>query len=230
MARTGHGWHDEESRPVAGAFSPELSHDLSFRLSSRVRLPRARRRSRRLLVRRRDRHRHARRCGPGTDATNDAGADATVDAGPASGIWPADRTKLVASETGGFSAGTPDGSTCTDDYAASYELTIATKTLAWTACLPKDAADPASLFEEKTGARELTDAELASLDAAMNALTVATDAPCGADKSDLRLEVTSASTGAKTYVDSFYVCNEETGVTYVDGIDAVFSALEALAK
>lgn len=144
---------------------------------------------------------------------------------PTSTIWPADRTQLVAkSPGGGFTPPAPPGSTCTIG-RQQYTLDIATRKLTWEQCEWQPNNQPLHLA---TGSRVITAAELATVDAAMNDVKVATDEICGADKPFLSLDVTSASQGTKEYVDSFYSCMGG-GRTYVDGIDGVFGALRDLA-
>lgn len=144
---------------------------------------------------------------------------------PTSAVWPADRTQLVAeSPGGGFTPPPPAGSTCAVG-AQKYSLDIATRKLSWEVCDLVDWNTPMHLV---TGSRTLTEAELATVDAAMNEVTAATHDFCGADKPYLYLEVTSASQGTKKYLDSFYSCQGGSD-TYVDNIDGVFSAFRDLA-
>ena len=144
---------------------------------------------------------------------------------PTNEIWPADRTQLVAnSPGGGFTPPAPPGSTCTIGLQ-KYTLDIATKNLSWEKCDWQANDEPLHLV---TGSRVISAAELATVDAAMNEVAIATDEICGADKPFLSIDVTSASQGTKTYTDSFYSCMGG-GRTYVDGIDGVFGALRELA-
>ena len=77
------------------------------------------------------------------------------------------------------------------------------------------------------GERALSGAAIAAIDSAMNDVGVAERAMCGADKPLLSLDVTSASQGTKRFADGFYSCLGGDAV-YVDRVDAVFAALDAL--
>ena len=136
-------------------------------------------------------------------------------------IWPADATKLVAKLSGGFMPPPPAGSTCSN--GQEYSLTLATRKLSWANCdfngsLPR---------HMKTGVVTLTNAELAKIHAAMNAVEIATSDSCGADKPFETLTVSSPA-GDKKYVDSFYRCNRGDNV-YIDNIGGVFGALRDAA-
>jgi len=159
---------------------------------------------------------------PGTDA----GADAIADASVVDPIWPADAEKLVAdSPGGGFVPMAPAGSECT--YGAQrYTVEIATRAFSFQQCTSgATATDPLELVK---GGRTLTSAELATVDAAMRALTPPRDPnACGADKGVYTVTVTSPR-GDATFYDSFYVC-QGGGKSYVDNIDGVFGALRMLA-
>ena len=139
------------------------------------------------------------------------------------GLWPADRTRLIASSSGGgFAPPPPRGSTCTAG-ATTYEVDLAARTLAWTACPDVGAATVLVV----RGERALSGAAIAAIDSAMNDVGVAERAMCGADKPLLSLDVTSASQGTKRFADGFYSCLGGDAV-YVDRVDAVFAALDAL--
>lgn len=143
---------------------------------------------------------------------------------PASDIWPADATKLVAdSPGGGFTPPPPPGSTCAIG-KQRFTLDVATKELAWELC---DWQGPTQPLHLVTGTKVLSAAEYQSIDDAMRGVTVATEEICGADKPLLTLRVSSPG-GEKTYTDSFYSCWGE-GRTYVDNIDAVFGAMRDAA-
>lgn len=136
-------------------------------------------------------------------------------------IWPDDATKLVAKITGGFMPPPPAGSTCSG--GAEYTLDRAARKLSWKNCdfngsLPRHFT---------TGVVTLSTAKLATIDAAMNALEVATEDRCGADKPYETLKV-STPAGDKTYTDSFYSCQRGDTV-YVDNIGGVFGALSDAA-
>ena len=144
---------------------------------------------------------------------------------PTNAIWPADRSQLVAdSPGGGFTPPPPPGSTCSIG-RQKYTLDIATRTLSWEQC---DWAPNDQPLHLETGSRVITVAELATVDAAMNDVTLATEEICGADKPFLTIKVSSLSQGTKEYTDSFYSCMGD-GRTFVDNIDGVFGALRDLA-
>jgi hypothetical protein len=136
-------------------------------------------------------------------------------------IWPSDATKLVAKQSGGFMPPPPAGSTCTNQH--EYSLTLATRKLSYSSCefngnLPRHL---------KTGTVTLTSAQLAKVNAAMNAVEIATRDICGADKPFETLTVSSPA-GDKKYVDSFYSCQGGENV-YIDNIGGVFGALRDAA-
>jgi len=134
------------------------------------------------------------------------------------GIWPASATKLVAeSPGGGFIPPAPPGSTCTIG-KQKYSLDRATRVMISELCQLSGGK-----LAIKTATTTITQAELAKVDEAMNAIKVATRDMCGADKPILSLHVTTPA-GEKTYTDSFYRC-QGGDRTYVDGIDGVFAAM-----
>jgi hypothetical protein len=107
-----------------------------------------------------------------------------------------------------------------------YVLDVATRNLTWTECRSSDTwEDP---WLEQAGSRTLTEAEYATVDAAMLALTIYTGNMCGADKPLLLVEVTS-SQGTLAYYDDFYSCLGDAR-TYVENIGGVFSALGKLTQ
>jgi hypothetical protein len=139
-------------------------------------------------------------------------------------VWPTDRKTLVAETAGGgFTPPPAPGSTCGVG-AQKYTLDIAARKLAWEVCSFQDWSTPMHM---ESGSRTLTRAELATVDAAMNAVSITTEEICGADKPFLSISVTSTSQGTKTYADSFYSCMGDH--TYVDNIDGVFAAFRELA-
>ncbi len=143
---------------------------------------------------------------------------------PATGVWPADATKLTSqSSGGGFTPPPPPGSTCGLG-ALKFELDVATKTLTYETCKFVSWQTP---LTKQTGTKVLSATELASIVSAAKAVKVSTSDICGADKPVLTMTVTAPSTGTKTYKDSFYACNGNG--TYVDGIDEVNSAFYAAA-
>jgi hypothetical protein len=144
---------------------------------------------------------------------------------PGTAIWPVTATKLVAeSAGGGFTPPPPAGSTCAIG-RQKYTLDRATRLLSWETC---DWTGDGSPLHLKTGSTTITAAELATVNQAMNAVTIATEDMCGADKPLYQIKVTTPA-GEKTYTDSFYRCQGGSR-TYVDGIDGVFGALRAAAE
>lgn len=138
---------------------------------------------------------------------------------PSSDIWPTDATTLVAqTRGGGFTPPPPPGSNCAMG-AVKYSLDVATKTLSYETCKFVDWQTP---LTTEAGQKTLTAAEMASVNDAMNALTVTTQDICGADKPLLTVTVSSPSQGTKTFKDSFYACNGDG--PYVDHIGGVFGA------
>jgi hypothetical protein len=156
----------------------------------------------------------------------DGGGPIGTDAGTFDPIWPSDAQKLVAdSPGGGFTPMPPAGSACAYG-AQKYAVQIATKAFTFQRCT--EGATPTDPLVLATGSRTLTAAELATVDAAMKALTPPKDAKaCGADKGVYTVAVTSPR-GEATFYDSFYACSGG-GKTYVDNIDGVFEAFRLLA-
>lgn len=143
---------------------------------------------------------------------------------PTNAIWPADKQQLVAeSHGGGFTPPPPAGSTCTVG-RAKLTLDIATRKLSWQQCNWQTNGQPLHM---ESGSRVITVAELATVNAAMNEVTISDHDTCGADKPLMTLSVTSASQGTKKYIDSFYACQGQG--TYIDGIGSPFHALRDLA-
>lgn len=144
---------------------------------------------------------------------------------PQNDLWPSNATKLVAeSAGGGFTPPPPPGSTCAIG-KQKYTVDVATKKFAWEQCNWSQNGQPLHL---ETGTRFLTAAEFATVDAAMDALTVAQGTICGADKPFMTLQVSTRSS-TKTLNDSFYSCMDPNK-TYVDGIDGVFAAFRDLVR
>ncbi len=167
------------------------------------------------------------------DAKNDAGdggvdaskADTGVDGGEG-GIWPANATEVVAETAGGgFVPPSPPGSECNFGQQ-KYSLAVPTKVLTFEKCITDGFDIPYKLAK---GTQTLTAAEFASVDKAMKGLAPATGTACGADKPVLTITV-KTPTASKLYYDSFYQCIDPATRTYVDHIDGVFSAFNAIVK
>ncbi len=165
---------------------------------------------------------------PGADAGSEAAAP---DAGRADGavpdvIWPSTATRLVAeSPGGGHVPPKPPGSECASGQQR-FVLVIPLLELTFERCeMGKNSTDPYKLLK---GSRVISGAEYATIDQAMKKLTPPKSTACGADKPELRVTVTSPA-GDRTYHDSFYQCMDPKKV-YVDEIDGVFAAFNALVK
>jgi hypothetical protein len=142
----------------------------------------------------------------------------------ATAIWPADATKLVVENRGGgFRPQPPAGSECNP--AETFTYTTAPSELAWRICKQAAAGQP---YRWTEGKRAIAAADRARIDEAMGKLKVVTEAPCGADKPEYVVTVTSPA-GERAYYDDFYICRG-MGRTYVDGIDAPFVVMRDLAK
>jgi hypothetical protein len=145
---------------------------------------------------------------------------------PETSIWPSDKKQLVAeSSGGGFTAPPPPGSTCAVG-AQKYTLDVASRKLSSVRC---EFDNTSGTLKPVNGARTISSADLAKVDAAMKDVTISNDEICGADKPFLTLKVTSAAHGEKTYTDSFYSCMGG-GRTFVDNIESAFGALRELAQ
>lgn len=161
-----------------------------------------------------------------TDAGDAGTSDANqlLDASEGEAIVPADASKLVLTEKGGFVAQAPDGSTCTK-VDATYTIALPARELAWKTCEATDSGPYAFV----TGTRALTEAEYAPIQTALRALRRATKTACGADKPEEKLVVTTPS-GEKAYFDDFYFCNVNDTKTYVTGLASVRAEIAKVAK
>lgn len=138
-------------------------------------------------------------------------------------IWPNDATQLVAlDDGGGFAPAGPAGSTCSMGQA-EFTFDRASRTLGWQTC----DSETSSPWKMKAGQRTLTATEASNLETNMKGVVWSSQTSCGADKSVEKIRVKTPN-GTFEYLDSFYAC-EKKG-TYVDGLDAVFAALRALAQ
>jgi hypothetical protein len=135
---------------------------------------------------------------------------------------PSVETIVLDDKGGGFIAPGPKGP-C-DLYVASYTLTIDTHHLAWSTCVRSgDTVAP------RTGGRDLTTAEWASLQPKLDALVVVRNDDCGADKGELALTVSTPS-GSQAYGDSFYGCQiHDRPVIESSALGGAEQALSALA-
>lgn len=163
----------------------------------------------------------------------DAGADAgAIDAGvahdggvpdggvpDAGSLWPVGATQVKAGSHGGFGL-----FTCTVDgglvEGSDWTLALPSGELSFVRCVVPD------VFR---GTRTLDAGALSRLDAAMRGLTRTTTQPCGADKPNLVLLLTTDA-GVLRYEDDFYACNQSAGTVYVGHIDSVFTLLEELSQ
>lgn len=141
-------------------------------------------------------------------------------------IWTSDANKAVVEDAGGgFVGPPPTGSTC--GYGVgSYTFTPADNQLAWHYC-DTSQATAGTPFQFVDGSRTVNAAERTMLVQSLEAVVLSPRITCGVDKSTRLLTVTRPS-GAVTYRDSFYSCQQQ-GI-YVDGIDAVFNTARQLGK
>lgn len=154
-------------------------------------------------------------------------ADAPAAAAPATPaapppIWPADATRLEVSTTGSPTTPSSKGSTCRAG-AARHTLDVATRQLGWETCDHR-LEQPQQLA---TGARTLTDAELAEVFAALDALGRADAPACPADAAQLRLVVTTPA-GARTYDDAQSTCPADGVDAHLTGVPSVLDLLHRL--
>ncbi len=130
---------------------------------------------------------------------------------------------------GGFGGVPPQGASC-DLSNASYDLDVGAGSLAWSVCrvAGNDYTDP-NAYSTATGSRVLTADERAQAIAATRAVTVSDRMTCGADKSQLTLEVDAAS-GSIVYGDDFYSC-DKLFAHYVDSgaLDQLGTLLDGMA-
>jgi hypothetical protein len=138
------------------------------------------------------------------------------DAGP---LWPVGATQVKAGSHGGFGL-----FTCAVDggvvEGSDWTLALPSGELSFVRCVVPD------VFR---GTRTLDAGALSRFDAAMRGLTRTSTLPCGADKPDLVLLLTTDA-GVLRYEDDFYACSQTAGTVYVGHIDAVFSLLEELSQ
>ncbi len=140
-------------------------------------------------------------------------------------ILPASATRFVAEEKGGgFRPAPPAGSTCPVG-ASLNTVVVATRAFSYRDCVSAGTATAPFMWKE--GQRTLSETEYTSLTRAIGQMTPASRMICGADKPALIFTVTTPA-GEMAYLDSFYSC-QKLG-NYVDGIDAVFTALRALPR
>jgi hypothetical protein len=157
-----------------------------------------------------------------TDSGHPTGDASTTDAG--TDLFPADATKIVVTEKGGFGPSPPDGSVCFIS-DVTYTLVFASRELSWNICEAPDGGP----FAFRTGQATLSEADFATVSATLHALTRTTDTQCGADKPSGQIVFTTPA-GEITYYDDFYFCDPKDTKIYVSGIDAVLAALGKLAK
>lgn len=178
-------------------------------------------------------------CGSTTSSgpvTGDGGVDAavegsTVDGSTADGatdagtdLFPADTTKIVVTDKGGFTAGAPDGSTCSP-VDRTFTLLLPARELSWKLCEASDAGT----YSFTTGQATIAAADFVALSTALHGLRRATKTACGADK-PVETIVFTTPAGDTTYEDDFYFCDASDSKAYVTGLDAVFAELGKLAK
>ncbi len=160
-------------------------------------------------------------CGRTAGQADDGGTDAGADAGSTpgdAGVVPPGATALTATRSGGFAV-----PMCPRDagtvLADTFHLALDGGALDAVVCRrPR--------MELVAVARTLSLQELTAVRAALAGLSAST-AGCGADKPELRVALETPS-GPLRLVDDFYACQREAGVVYVDGMDALFGALDQL--
>jgi hypothetical protein len=151
------------------------------------------------------------------------------DFSPYPAVVPADAQALSALNAGGGFVATnpPAGSECKLG-EEGYTLTRATKTLAFYTCkTPTDG----SIYTKNNGSKVLSDADVASVVAAFNALELPDPtAGCAADFPDVQVEVQTPA-AKQVYVDSRSICgNVSPKPVTVKTTDGVFTVVRALAK
>lgn len=153
------------------------------------------------------------------------GGDSSITDAGGGDLFPADTTKVVVTEKGGFGASSPAGSTCSQE-DRTYTITLPARTLDAKVCASSTAGGPNAYVTRQT---LLSEAEYAPIATALHAVHHSTEAACGADKPAETLTFTTPSAETR-YDDDFYSCNKEPGRVYVKGIDAVLDAVVARAK
>jgi len=162
----------------------------------------------------------------GGGADGGGGGDGSITDAPAGGdLFPADTTKVVVTSKGGFGAGAPDGSTCSQE-DRTYTLTLPARTLDAKVCASSTTGGPNAYV---IGKETLTEDEYAPIATALRAVHLSTEAACGADKPAETLTITTPSAETR-YDDDFYSCNKEPGRIYVKGIDEVLNAVITRGK
>ena len=141
----------------------------------------------------------------------------------ASVFTPAVETLVLVNQGGGFRPPPPPGP-CDPD-AATYTITVATRDLAWDACVVVGSGDAATTAA-RTGHRALGVGEWTALRPQLDALVVvANDGQCSEDTPILSLTVTT-SIATQAYASSFDACRHHSD-PIVDS-DALTSALAAV--
>jgi hypothetical protein len=168
--------------------------------------------------------------GGGVDASTDGStpdgsvADGATDGSTGGDLFPADTTKIVVTEKGGFGIGAPDGSTCSP-IDRTFTLLYPSGELSWKLCEASDAGT----YSFTEGKKTFSQAELAPLTTALHGLRRATQTACGADKPSEEIVFTTPA-GETTYLDDFYFCDPKDTKAYVTGLDEVLAELGKLAK
>lgn len=151
------------------------------------------------------------------------GCSGTDESGADNAVWPSNAVGMTAKNAGGgFIGPAPQGSECQSGQA-TYTLTVSTRAFTWQTCQATSSAP----YTWSTGQRVLDQAELDALVSTLKAVSISKQDTCGADKSDLTLQVTTP-TATHDYLDDFYACNH-AGV-YVTGIDEVLQECAGLSK
>jgi hypothetical protein len=160
----------------------------------------------------------------GVDAGADGATDGSTDAG--TDLFPADTTKVVVTDKGGFGPGVQDGSTCSPA-DSTYTLLLPSRELSWKICESTGVGGGTYAF--RTGQKTIAEADFTALSDALHALRRQTKTQCGADKPSETIVFTTPS-GDVTYLDDFYFCDATDTKAYVTGLDAVLQELNLLAK
>jgi hypothetical protein len=143
--------------------------------------------------------------------------------GPGETVWSTSVRTLVISSAGGGLVPQLPGAQCLSG-AGKHTLEVGTLRLDSITC--EGSSGPLRQVERS---RTLTAAEMSELDPALQRLEVVDEDSCGADKPEISLTVTTASS-TREYRDSFYSCLDDPRPTIASSaLDDVLHRLNELA-
>jgi hypothetical protein len=158
------------------------------------------------------------------------GSDQALPTTPGSSVFSPEVTQAsLRSLGGGFGPLTPDGAACQLG-VATFTVVLGPPTLTFSRCQVVGDYSVAASYMPQSGQIPLNPAQLATVRAALGAVTVSNKRTCGADKGTVELEM-STLTQSLTYGDDFYGCLPNYKA-FVDtqALDNLYSVLDGLAS